>query len=109
VTSAELDRILARPGQTTRVNLREAVEVVIRYDPVVVDRSEIFVYPDIYSRNAIHSEGVYQALMAAGYDVSGVDHDDVRRLVDEARDQRAPVVMKLDDVFGDRLAVVADS
>jgi murein L,D-transpeptidase YcbB/YkuD len=105
VTSAEIDRILSRPGQTRRVNLTSPVEVVIRYDAVVVDRSEIFVYPDIYDRNAIHSESVYQALLAAGYDVSGVDHADVMRFVDRTRGQRAPVVMKLDEVFGSRLAL----
>lgn len=108
VSSAELDRLASRPGGTQRVNFRSEIEVVIRYDPVVVDRSEIFAYPDIYDRDAIHTESVYQALLSAGYDVSQVDHNDVRRFVESARGQKAPVIGKLDDVFGGRLAIGPD-
>lgn len=107
VSGGEIDRILDRPSQTRRVNFREEVEVVIRYDPVAVERNEIFAYPDIYGRNSLHAESVYQALMSAGYDVSNVDPADVRRFVDRARDLRAPLVLRLDEVFGDRLAFAA--
>jgi len=105
LSAAELERLAARPGATRRVNFQEQIEVVIRYDVVVVEGSEIFAYPDVYSRNAIHTESVYQALMAAGYDVSGVRSADVRRFVDQAKDQKAPLVMKLEDVFGGSLAL----
>lgn len=105
ISDVELGRLTARPGPTRRVNLQHGVEVTIRYDPLVVEGSEIFAYPDIYNRKAIHTEGVYQALLAAGYDVSQVDHDDVRRFVDEVRGQKAPVVMRLDEAFGGRLAI----
>jgi murein L,D-transpeptidase YcbB/YkuD len=107
VSSAEIDRILSRPSATRRVNFRSDVEVVIRYDPVVVERGEIFAYPDIYSRNAIHTESVYQALLAAGYDVSGVSHDEVRTFVERARGTRAPLVLKLDEVFSTQLALAS--
>jgi murein L,D-transpeptidase YcbB/YkuD len=105
VSAAEIDRILARPSQTRHVNFRNEIEVVIRYDPVVVEKGEIFAYPDIYNRNAVHSESVYQALVAAGYDVSKVEHTDVRRFVDRARGLRAPLVVKLDEAFGSTLAM----
>lgn len=105
VSDDEIDRILSRPGTTRRVNFTNEVEVVVRYDPIVVEHSEILVYPDIYNRRAIHTENVYQALMRAGYDVSRIDHDDVRRFVDRAQDQKAPLVLKLEDAFGDRLAL----
>jgi murein L,D-transpeptidase YcbB/YkuD len=107
MSNAELDRILSRPTDTRRVNFRSEIEVVIRYDPVVVERSEIFFYPDIYGYNAIHTESVYQALLAAGYDVSEVDHGDVRRLVEESRGHRAPVILKLDEAFGGKLALAS--
>src|SRR5690606_38306903 len=84
---------------------QKEIEVVIRYDPIVVERNEIFAYPDIYNMNAVHTENVYQALIAAGYDVSSVDHEDVRRFVERAHGQRAPVVMKLDEAFNGRLAL----
>jgi murein L,D-transpeptidase YcbB/YkuD len=105
VSTAEIDRILSRPTTTRRVNFRNDVQVVIRYDPVVVERAEIFAYPDFYSRNAIHTEGVYQALLAAGYDISTVDHEDVRKFVERARGTKAPLVLKLDEVFSGRLAL----
>jgi murein L,D-transpeptidase YcbB/YkuD len=108
VSSAEIDRILARPSQTRHVNFRDQIEVVIRYDPVVVEKGEIYAFPDIYNRNAIHPEGVYQALVSAGYDVSNVDHADVRRFVDGARGKKVPVIAKLDDVFGSALALAGD-
>jgi murein L,D-transpeptidase YcbB/YkuD len=107
VSSADIDRILARAGTTRRVNFQDEIEVVVRYDPIVIENSEIFAFPDIYARNAIHTENVYQALISAGYDVSTVDHEDVRRFVERARDQKAPVVMKLDEAFNGRLALAA--
>lgn len=105
VTSDEVDRILARAGTTRRVNFQDDIEVVIRYDPIVVEGREVFAYPDIYDRNAIHTESVYQALLAAGYDVSAVDHEAVRQFVERARDQRAPVVERLDEAFGSALVL----
>lgn len=107
ISATELERLTARPGPTRRVNLQRPVDVTIRYDPVVVEGSEIFAYPDIYNRKAIHTEGVYQALLSAGYDVSQVNHDDVRRYVDRVQGQKAPVVIKLDEAFGGRLAVAS--
>ncbi len=108
VTPEQLDR-LARPSSNTqRVNFRSEIGINIHYTPVVVDRSEIFIYPDIYDRNSIHSESVYQALMLAGYDVSEVEYDDVRRLVDRAKGQRAPVVLKLEDAFRGGLALASE-
>lgn len=108
VTPAQLDR-LARPSSNTqRVNFRSEIDINIHYTPVVVDRSEIFVYPDIYERNSIHSESVYQALMTAGYDVSQVEYEDVRRLVDRSKGQRAPLVVKLDEAFRGRLAMASE-
>lgn len=108
VSAAEIDRILARPSQTRHVNFREEIQVVLRYDPVVVEKGEIFAYPDIYSRNAIHSESVYQALLAAGYDVSRVDHAVVRQFVDSAKGLKVPLIVKLDELFGSTLALAGD-
>lgn len=105
ISGEQLERLASRPGPTQRVNFRADIEVVIRYDPVVVRGAEIFAFPDIYERGALHSEAVYQALLAAGYDVSDVDYADVRRFVDNARGQRAPVVMKLDDVFSGKVVI----
>jgi murein L,D-transpeptidase YcbB/YkuD len=108
VTPEQLDRY-SRPSSTTqRVNFQRDIEISIHYTPVVVERSEIFLYPDIYDRNAIHSESVYQALVSAGYDVSDVDYDDVRRLVDRARGQKAPIVLQLEEAFSSGLAMATE-
>lgn len=107
ISAAELERLAARPGPTRRVNFRTPIEVVIRYDQIAVEREEIFAYPDIYGRNSIHVESVYQALLRAGYDVSGIDHEDVRRYVERAKGQRVPLVLKLDEVFRGKVVQVA--
>ncbi len=104
VSSAEIDRILANPRQTRRVNFREEVPVVIRYEPVVVDNGRIHVYPDIYNRRAIHVEGVYQALMTAGYDVASLDMAAVRAFVDRAKNRRTVYQVPLAEAFGSTLA-----
>ncbi len=105
LSERELEALIARPGATRRVNFQTPVDVTIRYDVVEVVRSEIFAYPDIYGRNNLHTENVYQALLAAGYDISNVRHDDVRAFVDRARGVKVPLIVKLDEVFGDTLAM----
>jgi hypothetical protein len=100
-----LASLAARPGATRRVNFQRPIDVVIRYDMVVVERSEIFVFPDIYARNSLHTENVYQALLAAGYNISKVQHEDVRRFVEKARGTKVPLIVKLDEVFGGQLAL----
>lgn len=104
VSASRLDA-LARPSSNTqRVNFSDTIEIDLRYEPVVIDRSEIYVYPDVYGRNAIHSESVYQALMKAGYDPAAIDHSDVRRFVESSKGLRAPIVVNLEDVFGREFA-----
>jgi murein L,D-transpeptidase YcbB/YkuD len=100
VSQAEITRILAQPRQTRRVNLRTPVEVVIRYDPVVVENQQIRVYPDLYKRNAIHAEAVYQALLAAGYDTGTVRGEDVQKFVQRARQSRTTFAVSLSEAFG---------
>lgn len=80
VPAEQIDRILAQ-SRTTRVSrLQDSVTLVIRYQPVVVEGDELTVYPDIY-RRGIPTEAVYQALMAAGYDVSGVTPAEVKAVL----------------------------
>ena len=105
LSERELEALAARPGATRRVNFETAVDVTIRYDMVEVQRSEIFVYPDIYGFKALHTEGVYQALLRAGYDIANVDHAEARRFVDSARGERAPVVARLDEVFSSEIVL----
>jgi murein L,D-transpeptidase YcbB/YkuD len=105
VGRAEIDRILANPRQTRRVNFREEIPVVIRYDPVVVEEGRIQVFPDIYGRKAVHVEGVYQALMRAGYDVAGLEMASVRAFVERAKDRRTVYQVSLDEAFGTTLAL----
>jgi murein L,D-transpeptidase YcbB/YkuD len=104
VSSAEIDRILANSRQTRRVNFRHEVPVVIRYDPVVVENGRIQVYPDVYRYNAIHTEGVIQALLAAGYDVSGLEPAAVRGFVERARGRKALYQVSVAEAFGVSLA-----
>ena len=98
----QIDGIL-RSGATRRVDFQETIPLRIRYEPVEVADGSIVVHPDVYGRNAVHPEGVFQALIAAGYDVSNVEWDDVRRLVERARGHDSVVTISLEEAFG-RLA-----
>jgi hypothetical protein len=100
VSKGEIDRILSRPSDTRRVNFRQEIPLTVRYHPVVVKNGEVKVYPDLYNRKAIHNDSVYQALVVAGYDVSGVDAADVRKLVERGRATKAPFTLGVADAFG---------
>lgn len=102
VGGSQIDAIL-RSGRTRRVDFARGIPLTVRYDPVEVAGGEVRVFPDIYGRRAVHAESVYQALIAAGYDVAGVDHDDVRRLVERTRGVDAPVTIPVADAFGPQL------
>lgn len=104
VSSKDIDRILANSSQTRRVNFREPIPVTIRYDLVTVQDGDINIYPDIYDYGTLHSEAVYQALMAAGYDVSLVSHEGVARLIERGRGARETLNLKVEDVFGTEVA-----
>ncbi|HET8655525.1 MAG TPA: L,D-transpeptidase [Longimicrobiaceae bacterium] len=104
VSSADIDRILSHYRDTRRVDFRTPIPIHIHYDPVVVADGTIHVYPDIYHYHAIHSEAVYQALIAAGYDVRLVKSADVNRLVDRARGSRTPIALSVQDAFGSAVA-----
>lgn len=107
VASAEIDRILSRSSQTRRVDFRSEIPLVIRYDPIVVENGKLLVYPDVYKRNAVHGEGVYQALLAAGYDVSAVDREEIQALVKRVRGRKTLYSVGVEEAFGAGLAASA--
>ena len=98
VHAREIERILASQRTTRNVAFRDSVALTIRYRPVVVEGDELVAYPDIYRRRAIHTEAVMQALLEAGYEVSGLEPADVRTFVERARSSREPVRMSLDRI-----------
>lgn len=104
VTSAEIDRILARSGQTRRVNFQDSIPFIVSYNPIVVEDGVLRVYPDIYRRNAVHAEGVYQALLSAGYPTDALDYEDVRRVVESARTSKEPFSVRVEEAFGGAVA-----
>lgn len=104
--ASQIDAIL-RSGRTRRVDLQRSVPFTIRYDPVVVEDGKLVVYPDVYRRNAVHAEGVYQALVRAGYEVGTIPFEQVRGLVERARGRRDVYTVRLDEAFG-RIAAVAE-
>lgn len=104
VTAAQIDRILASPGQTRRVNFQESVPVTIRYDLVTVEDGAVNVYPDYYEYRSLHSEAVIQALMRAGYDVSQVSRSDIDRLIERGRGISERISMTVEEAFGSEVA-----
>lgn len=104
VTSGQIDRILARPGDTRRVNFQKSVPVTIRYDLVTVRDGDVTVYPDIYGYKSLHAEAVYQALMSAGYDINLVSRSDIDRLIQRGREADKALSVKVEDAFGREVA-----
>lgn len=99
VAPAEIDGILRRSTTTRWSSFRAPVPLAIRYEPVVVEGDEVRVYPDFYNRSRLHSEGVIQALLAAGYDARSIDRAQVRALLQRAGTTRGPLSVKLADAF----------
>ena len=107
VTNAQIDRILAN-GRTTRVvPFSDSISLTIRYDPIVVRNDSVHVFPDIYKYNAVHHEAVYQALLAGGYEVGGLDGASVARLVTRAKAARRAFSLPVSEAFGAGLARAA--
>jgi murein L,D-transpeptidase YcbB/YkuD len=100
VPADRITGILARAHATRVSSFRDSVTLVVRYDPVVVEGGELRIYPDIYDRHAVHSEAVYQALLAAGYDVSGVDLASVRAVLKQAKGRKAVLRLPLETALG---------
>ena len=99
VPATAIRGILANHRNTRWSDFRAPVPLAIRYQPVVVSNGELRIYPDFYRHNAVHTEGVYQALMNAGYDVGTLDRAAVRTLVQRARASRTPVRVKVEEAF----------
>ena len=99
VAPAEIDGILRRSGTTRWSTFRAPVPLTIRYDPVVVEGEELKVYPDVYERSRIHTEGVIQALLAAGYDSGSIDRQQVRAVLRRAGQAEGIFTISLADAF----------
>jgi murein L,D-transpeptidase YcbB/YkuD len=99
VAPAEIDAILRRSATTRWSTFREPVPLVIRYDPVVIENGELTVYPDVYDRKRIHTEGVIQALLAAGYDARSIDRGQVREVLRRAGQAEGTFTVKVADAF----------
>jgi murein L,D-transpeptidase YcbB/YkuD len=99
VAPAEIDAILRRSGTTRWSSFGTPVPLVIRYDPVVIENDELRVYPDFYNRQRIHTEGVIQALLAAGYDAGSIDRQQIRAVLRRAQQADGTYTVKLADAF----------
>jgi murein L,D-transpeptidase YcbB/YkuD len=100
VRPSEIDGILARSGTTRNSTFRAPPALTIRYEPVVVRDGELKVFPDVYDRGRIHTEAVYQALLAAGYDAAAVDRAAIRDVLQRARAARGTFTVRIADAFG---------
>lgn len=86
VAPGEIDGILRRSSQTRWSTLRARVPLTIRYEPIVVRGDTFRIYKDVYGRSRLHTEAVIQALINAGYEVSGLDRAAARRLLARAEE-----------------------
>jgi murein L,D-transpeptidase YcbB/YkuD len=99
LSDAEITRVLARPSQTRATRIATPVPLTLRYDPIVVTDGELRIYKDVYKRSRVHTEGVIQALIAAGYDPASVDRAEVRRVLSRAAAARGTFTAPLAEAF----------
>jgi hypothetical protein len=99
LSQPQITQLLTHPSRTTGSRLASPVPVTIRYEPIVVRNGELRIYRDIYDRGRVHGEGVFQALIAAGYDAASIDRDAVRRVVEAAASSRTTYTVKVDEAF----------
>ncbi len=99
VAPAEIDAILRRSGTTRWSTFRAPVPLTIRYEPVVIEGDELKVYPDVYDRSRVHTEGVIQALLAAGYEAGSIDRQQVRAVLRRAGQAEGTFTIKVADAF----------
>ena len=99
VPVSEIDQILGNPRRTRNVTYSDSVTFTIRYKPVTLEANELVIHPDIYGRSAIHSEAVYQALLAAGYNVAEVRAEAVRDLIRRTRGGKEILRVPLDEII----------
>lgn len=108
VPASAVPKILASYSNTRWVGFSAPVPLRIRYEPVVVEGGQLRIYPDVYKRNAIHSEGVYQALLGAGYSVANLDRGAIRDLLKRAATAKTrPFTVSVEEAFGGRVAMGA--
>jgi murein L,D-transpeptidase YcbB/YkuD len=99
VAPGEIDGILRRPSQTRWSTFGAPVPLSIRYQPIVARGDTLHIYEDVYHRSRVHTEGLIQALIGAGYDVSGVDRAAARRLLARARESGGPLAVRIAEAF----------
>jgi murein L,D-transpeptidase YcbB/YkuD len=99
VGSREITRLLAHPSETRWSQIAVPVPLTIRYDPIVVRGGELRIYHDVYDRSRIHTEGVIQALISAGYDGTSVDRAQVRRVLAAAAAAKGVYTVPVADAF----------
>jgi murein L,D-transpeptidase YcbB/YkuD len=99
VAPAEIDGILRRSGTTRWSTFRAPVPLALRYDPVEIEGDELRIYPDVYERSRVHTEGVIQALLAAGYDAGSIDRQQIRSVLRRAAEAEGTYTVKLAEAF----------
>jgi murein L,D-transpeptidase YcbB/YkuD len=99
VAPAEIDGILRRSSQTRWSTFRAPVPLTLRYEPIVARGDTLRFYKDVYARDRLHTEGVIQALLGAGYDVSGFDRAAARRLLARAAEAEGVLAVRIGDAF----------
>jgi hypothetical protein len=65
----------------------------------VIEGDELRVYPDFCNRQRIHTEGVIQALLAAGYDAHSIDRQQVRAVLRRAGQAEGTFAIKVSEAF----------
>lgn len=99
VAPAEIDGILRRSGTTRWSTFRAPVPLALRYDPIEIENGQLRIFPDVYERSRVHTEGVIQALLAAGYEARSIDRQQIRAVLRRAGEAEGTYTVALSDAF----------
>jgi len=96
VTEAEIDWLLRNTRHTRTIWLKRRVPLEVIYDVVEVRDGVLHIHPDVYRTSGkTVRERAIQALMREGYDVSLLDMDRLRKVVQRGQQRGAAVPIEM--------------
>lgn len=103
ITSQQIQRAM---NSTDRLvaNVKPPVPIDINYDKLVVEGGVLHIYPDVYGRDTNTVENLRQELRSAGVDVSKLDDQTLKQMLDRANANEEFEVSVADIKAGNALA-----
>ena len=102
ITKEQIDKAMKTTDRLV-AKLNPLVVVDIDYDTLVVEGGMLHVYPDVYDRGASTVENLRAELQAAGVDISKLDDQTLKQMIDRANPNEEFTVSGADIKSGNAL------